>query len=75
MNNFIKQQISYNNNNRFRTQSCIQYFCRKNMLISDQREKRFQKKWSEESKNDFSQTVRYIIDNKENNKKISPKKK
>jgi hypothetical protein len=44
------------------------------MLISDQREKRFQKKWSEESKNDFSQTVRYIIDNKEN-KKISPKKK
>ncbi len=75
LNNFIKQQISSNNNNYDTTKSCVKYFSRNNLLLDSQRVIKKKRQWSQESKSRFSFTINSIIKNKENNINVTPLKK
>jgi hypothetical protein len=45
LNNFIKQQISSNNNNYDTTKPCVRYFSRNNLLLDSQRVIKKKRQW------------------------------
>jgi hypothetical protein len=74
VNNFIKQQISRNNNKFNDTNSCIKYFSRTSLLLDFQRQKRKYKVRSQESNKKMSEIIKCIKRNDENSIIISPLK-